>query len=100
MAALSTESFLNASFSGFVVLNKYLSNHAASSSTLRIWCVSLFGPCGSPGKTTNFTGLPKYSSARKNDQLCAGGTLRSAEPWKISTGACTLSILKKGDFLI
>ena len=47
---------IRASFSGGEVLKKYWSNHATSSSTLRIWCVSLRGPCGSPGKTTNFTG--------------------------------------------
>src|SRR5258708_32386828 len=95
--ASSAESFFNPSFAGFSVLKKYLSNQATSSSTLRIWWVSLRGPWGSPGKTTYFTVLLKYCKAREYDQLCAGGTLRSAEPWKLSTGAGTLSILKNGD---
>src|ERR1043166_7065349 len=98
-ASSSGEPFFTASFSVGAVLKKYLSNHATSSSTLRIWCVSLRGPCGSPGNTTNFTGtLPWYCSARKYDQLCAGGTFTSFVPWKISTGALILSILKNGDF--
>src|SRR4029077_20587207 len=79
-ASARTEFLLKASFSGFAVLKKYLSKHATSSLTLRIWCVILRGLCGSPVNTTYFTVLSKNSRARKYDQLCAGGTLRSALP--------------------